>query len=164
MGYLDSLEAEIDASGAASFLAHSEATGAWLSSLSMEASVYNPTDEDCLVAVYVDDAPADPGGVVALDVGSPVPDELDGIGRLVEAANLARNYLGEPDYLLTSGVAVERPAPDAPVDASLTVLTCGTPGIVVAAAPRVAYCNTSEASEQYVGWLADDAFTVSSEF
>lgn len=119
-----------------------EDPGDALLAVSGQLDIVNPTEQDCLVAVYVGqdlgDLPEDLGPI---DADAPPPEVHPELGERVLLANLAREW----STVDSQGVWLDLGA-DLPVDQSITVLGCGSGGVEISLELWADYCDSSEAS------------------
>ena len=154
----------VDVQGAANFWMGSDDPGSTFVHAGVSLQVANATEVDCPVAIYASEEPADPLAVWTLDAESAAPDVIEGLGQRVEAANLARQYDETIDTLWTWHGFDADDVENSGVGVSLTVLSCGEPGVRVYAEAETYTCRDSKADVQQAMDTHTASFSLVREF
>jgi hypothetical protein len=117
--------------------------GSWLGEVSGIVTVENPTEHDCVIAVYVSDTQPSPAVLPALGPEEEPPDTIKGLGTLEAFVNLSRAWDSSPD-LWQEEVTLHGESKGDAVDHYLTVVTCVEAGMTGSIVFRANWCDTAE--------------------
>lgn len=134
----------------------SDAPGSHLLEIGLGLDASNRSvDDDCVVAVYVGNEEPDADALPDLPLGEAPPPSIDGLGDLVVALNVPRDW-GETD---TASAYVQQltTGPDS-VLLYATVATCGDASIELVLAFWGDYCLLDDADEEDPEKVGVDSF------
>lgn len=153
----DALEFTVsDAPHAAAFELHTDPGDGDAQGIHLFLEFSNPTDHDCMVAIYSSAVAPDPAGVPDLAVGQVPPESLPTIGARQGFFNLARTYRSaDGDRLSTNMGSGGRSA----TSVFATVITCAEGGITGSAYFSATTCN-AEMIAPGESWTGNAALTI----